>query len=680
MIITPAAAIDDPKLLGGAFVGSSWNTWRAILKAAYAEPLDDAELALFHSVAGQRAPPSRRVRELVVIAGRRSGKDSIASAVATGAAMGDYSTHLRPGERASVLCLACDREQARIVHRYVVAYFQRNLLLQQLIERETDDGLELNNGVEIIVATNSFRAVRGRTVACAIFDEAAYWRSEESANPDEEVYNAVLPGMVTLPGSILVIITTAYRRAGLAYQKYQAHFGKDDDDVLVVYGPSTAFNPSLPQAVIDAALARDPEAAGAEWLSQWRSDLTDFLDRGLIEAAVDPGVVVRPPDGHRLYVGFCDPSGGRGDSFTCAIAHAEGETAVLDALYEKRAPFDPSTVVAEVAEMLRTYGCARATGDNFGAAWVAEAFEKHGIRYIVSDRKRSAVYLDALPLFTAGRARITDSPRLVHQLVSLERRTTRAGKDEVNHPSGSADDAANAACGALVLAATDARPTLIPRAAVKIDRPDDKLGFVRAAFAALWLASDGECGYVLFAYCYGPGPRGSLVITGFDQRPWSGAVPEIVAASIDMVAETAREQNVRSMNSGVSAIMLCPAQLQQQCSVAMDRVFAPRLPRIDARRREVGCEAIDARYLRDPTDLILQASAVVHEGLVRLTAAAEKLTSGVPLWSALAARPGEAMFDDPLRTALLLGIVHGIGEPPPDAPPAIPAARLTAFG
>jgi choline dehydrogenase-like flavoprotein len=43
----------------------------------------------------------------------------------------------------------------------------------------------------------------------------------------------------------------------------------------------------------------------------------------LLEAAVDPGVLVRPPvDGVR-YHAFADPSGGAVDSFTLAIAHLE---------------------------------------------------------------------------------------------------------------------------------------------------------------------------------------------------------------------------------------------------------------------------------------------------------------------------------------------------------------------
>ena len=39
------------------------------------------------------------------------------------------------------------------------------------------------------------------------------------------------------------------------------------------------------------------------------------------------------------YVGFADPSGGSADSMTLAIAHAEGERAVLDAVREVKPPF-----------------------------------------------------------------------------------------------------------------------------------------------------------------------------------------------------------------------------------------------------------------------------------------------------------------------------------------------------
>ncbi len=175
---TPAQAIAEGGLLAHDFQGASWARWRAILKAAYAEPMTADEVALFREVA-DRDPPTRRVRELWVIAGRRGGKDSIAAAIATVAALDDYSPYLRSGERATVMCLATDRTQALIVHRYVTASFKSLPALRPLVLRQTDDTLELRNGVEILIATNSLRAPRGRTVAVAIFDEVAYWRSSE---------------------------------------------------------------------------------------------------------------------------------------------------------------------------------------------------------------------------------------------------------------------------------------------------------------------------------------------------------------------------------------------------------------------------------------------------------------------------------------------------------------------
>jgi hypothetical protein len=452
-MITITDALADPDLLGPHFAGPSWDRWRAVLRAAEGLPLDAEQRRLFAEVA-EREPPPGRVRELWVKAGRRAGKDSIASAIATVAALGDYSRFLRPGERASILCLAVDRDQAKIVHRYIAGYFRSNPLLAQFVQRETDDGLELSNGVEIVVATNSYRAVRGRTIVCCILDECAFWRDENSASPDVETYHAVLPGLVTLPGAMLVGISTPYRRAGLLYQKWTKSYGKDDPAVLVVGGASRLFNPLLPQEIVDDALARDREAAAAEWLAEWRSDISDFIDRELLDAAIDAGVAVRPPAPGVRYGAFADPSGGRGDSFTAAIAHRErdSELVMLDSLYERKAPFDPSIAVGEIAALLGSYGLREVTGDRYAAAWVSEAFAKVDVAYTHSERDRSAIYLDALPLFAAGRVRLLDNARLAHQIASLERRASRTGRDRVDHPlgAGSHDDLANSACGALV--------------------------------------------------------------------------------------------------------------------------------------------------------------------------------------------------------------------------------------
>ena len=100
----------------------------------------------FFSLVAERDPPKRRVRELWAIVGRRGGKDSVASAIAAYfASFTDYRAEglLRPGELASVLCLAVDKPQASIVLRYTTSFFQRIPLLAPLATRETSDGLDL---------------------------------------------------------------------------------------------------------------------------------------------------------------------------------------------------------------------------------------------------------------------------------------------------------------------------------------------------------------------------------------------------------------------------------------------------------------------------------------------------------------------------------------------------------
>src|SRR5262249_36997763 len=102
----------------------------------------------------------------------------------------------------------------------------------------------LRNGVVIAVHANSFRTVRGRSLVCCIFDETAFWRDEETATPDTEVYRAVLYSLMTTNG-MLISISTPYRKLGLLHQKHRGCFGVDDPDTLVVQGASTPFHPLL---------------------------------------------------------------------------------------------------------------------------------------------------------------------------------------------------------------------------------------------------------------------------------------------------------------------------------------------------------------------------------------------------------------------------------------------------
>ena len=116
--VSIADALQDSRLFEPHFRGSSWDSWRAVLKAAFGERLSDAEREVFQAVAG-RAPPNHRVRELVCAVGRGGGKEAVASLIAPYIALNfdPKRAKLRPGELAYILCLAVDKDQAGIVYQ-----------------------------------------------------------------------------------------------------------------------------------------------------------------------------------------------------------------------------------------------------------------------------------------------------------------------------------------------------------------------------------------------------------------------------------------------------------------------------------------------------------------------------------------------------------------------------------
>jgi hypothetical protein len=420
----------------------------------FAERMTATETETFRSVA-ERSPPADPVSEAICIIGRGGGKDSVATLIATVIAVNfNPRGKLRPGEKAIVMLLAVDRAQAGVAFGYIRGYFEEIPALARLVKHIGDDFIELHNNTVVEVHTNNYRSVRGRSLLCVLCDEVAFWRSEDSLSPDFETAGAVAPGLARIPGSMLILISTAHKRSGLLYQKWKDFYGKNDDIVLVVRGTTLQFNPTFDAKVIERQLASDPQLYGAEYLSQWRDDLATYLSRDLLEAAVDVGVIVRPPVEGVLYFAFTDASGGVNDSFTMAIAHRDKDGCmVLDLLFERIPPLNPYRVTEEIVALLKSYRCARVVGDNYGAKWVSEAFVKAGIEYRKSELDRSAVYLNALPLFTSGRARLLDNPRLIAQFAALERRTFSTGRDRVDKGRTDHDDDANSAAGALVLAA-----------------------------------------------------------------------------------------------------------------------------------------------------------------------------------------------------------------------------------
>lgn len=129
----------------------------------------------------------------------------------------------------------------------------------------------------------------------------------------------------------------------------------------------------------------------------------------LIDGSIVPGQVANAAQPGFQYVAFTDPSGGRSDAFTLAIAHGDTRgRMVLDKLLIEPPPFDPGKVAERFGEALGAYGLDRVTGDRYGGDWVPSTFARFGIRYEPASHSKSEIYSEVLPLFTASRVDLLD--------------------------------------------------------------------------------------------------------------------------------------------------------------------------------------------------------------------------------------------------------------------------------
>jgi len=368
----------------------------------------------------------------------------------------DCRSILAIGERPLVLRLGQNAKQAAISYGYVAGIIESTPLLAGLVKTKLAETLSLTNGVDVEIRAASLRGLRGITAVAIIADEIAFWYSDDtgSANPDSAILDAVRPSLATTGGP-LIAISSPYARRGEVFETWKRHFRRQGRQAH----PGGARREPRSQSVVASighrsAMERDPASAAAEYLANFRTDIESFVSREAVAACVDIGCFERPPLSRFTSVGFVDPSGGSADSFTLAISHREKDgRAVLDLARERQPPFSPADVVSEFAATFKSYRCATVTGDKYAGEFPRELFRKCGVMYRPSERSKSELYVEVLPAINSRRIVLLDDRKAVAQLVGLERRTARSGKDSIDDAPGGHDDLINAVAGSLVLAA-----------------------------------------------------------------------------------------------------------------------------------------------------------------------------------------------------------------------------------
>jgi hypothetical protein len=451
-------AMRDPQLFGPYFGAdlTTWRAWQVALRALYGGAITtDANKQLVQQCTGRDAArlPRTGFDSALFLVGRRSGKSRTAAAIgAFEAVLAGHERKLAKGERGIVPVISPSRYQSRVVKDHIRSIFSTPLLQSQVVS-ETAAGFELVSGTRVEILAGDYRTIRGYTLLAAIIDEICFFGldAESRVRSDTELIRAILPGLATTGGK-LIAISSPYARRGWSWRQYQRCFGNDDAATLVWNAPSRTMNETLPQRVVDQAIAEDLQAAKSEYLGEFRDDVAAFLPIELVERLVVPGRKELPRDRHRMYWAFADVSGGRNDDTALCIAHRDDRTVVIDKICRYRPPFNPHLVIRQMTDELKRWGIQRVVGDYYGAEFVATTFGSCGVQYTRSTKNKNELYAELLPRVSAQELELLDDSALVAQLASLERRTRAGGRDIIDHPPGGHDDLANVVAGVATLA------------------------------------------------------------------------------------------------------------------------------------------------------------------------------------------------------------------------------------
>lgn len=404
--------------------------------------------------------PLQQAAEAFLIKGRGAGGTLYAEALnATHRAVTFDASGVAVGEPVTIPIISVDQKSARQAFGYVRGFCELPLL-KPYVHRVLSNIIEFKTGVNIEIMTASFRTLRGYTMPAAFPDESAFY-FVDGANADAEILTALRGALGRVPGSLLLVLSSPYAPRGELYEAYRQYFGRPNEDVLVWNAATRTMNPTYGRKHIEREYKRDPVAAASEYGPpdgghvEFRQAQQALFDQDSVDAAVTGDRRELLPVADTSYVAFIDAAEGSrsGDSMTLGIAHREGARAVLDLLREVEPPFNPGQVIASAfAPICKQYGCRTVTGDRHAIGFVAEYFAACAIKFVATKLTKSDIFAELLPLVNTGAVELLDHPTLRTQLLALERRSVRGGRDSIDHPRGGHDDIANSAAGCLVLA------------------------------------------------------------------------------------------------------------------------------------------------------------------------------------------------------------------------------------
>jgi len=381
--------------------------------------------------------------EAVWKCGRRGGKSTLADVLALYdcVARDHLRAQLLPDEPRVAGIVAQNQERARRHIARCRSWVMRNPRLKKMLVKDETDELGFSNGSAIVAYPCSSRALRGDAWSCAVLDELAHFiDSTDGPAAASNIYEAVSPALSQFADAgWLISISTPGWQSGQFWRLVQRGESGQYPNLHFVSKTSLEMNPRLSAKWLAEQELKDPDLYRREYLAQFVA-AGSFLDSVDVLACVARGRGVLAPVQTTHYSAAIDPAFAQ-DNFSLGIAHAEGETVVVDGMWIwHRAGFERT--LDEVAEVAKRYRIGSLRTDQFSSQAVIEGLAKRGLGCSAKPWDNTSKF-QAFSRLKAGlncrQVQLPDDDALIQELLTLEARPTRSGATFIG-ASGSAKD------------------------------------------------------------------------------------------------------------------------------------------------------------------------------------------------------------------------------------------------
>lgn len=441
-----AASSLEWKLTHGMAFGleSASPLQRALCRVSDGAPLgglaNNAEVQ--HAFGDVGSIPPRSPRELYILSGIRTGKSLLAACAAFHMALSCDVSHLRSGEIPRVSVVSLKKDLSEVILNHLVGSIRAKPLLSQfLVGDPSAEGIVLRHPtgmpveISVVAGSRAGSSLVARWSAGVVFDEFPRMvGGEDGVVNFDDMRQAVL--LRLLKGSQLWGIGSPWAPFGPAYDTFVNHWGKPNEQKLVIKAPAPAMNPVYWTAERIEEARRDPDAARTDVDAEFASPEESLFSAESIRRCTRDEVTLPYREG-QTYMAAMDPAT-RGNGWTLAIGTRErGKTVVVRAVEwvgTRDAPLDPKSVLEEAAQILGEYRLTAVHSDQYFGDALISLGRQCGLsiiqwRYV--ERERAEKYLTIRARMDREELELPPITKMRTDLLHVRKRVTPTGMSVV---------------------------------------------------------------------------------------------------------------------------------------------------------------------------------------------------------------------------------------------------------